>query len=117
MAVLRYGHSRNMDDLKQAEGLLQQGLEAYRKLAGLTENTYRYANSLQTGTRKIPFKGAGGAFKHWTECLPVYELEYQHFSEKIQTLLQSGCPDPNLLPENSPDKTLDRLMTGLTEKE
>lgn len=116
MAVLRYAHSRDIEDLTQAEGLLGQSLEAYRQLTRLTENTYRYANSLQSGTRKIPFKGAGGAFKHWTECLPVYELECRRFSEKIQTL-QSGGTDQNLLPEGNADKTLDWLMTGLTEKE
>jgi hypothetical protein len=116
MAVLRYKHSGNIDDLRQAEVLLGQSLEAYRQLTGRTENTYRYANSLQTGTRKIPFKGAGGAFKHWTDCLPVYELEYRRFCEKIQSL-QSGRPDLNPLSEDSPDQVLDWLMTGLTEKE
>jgi len=113
MSILRYGHSRRIDDLKEAEGFLGLSLEAYRILTQLTENTYRYANSLQTGTRKIPFNGADGAFKHWVDCLPLYEMECRRFSERIQTL-QSGSPDPNLL-EDSFDKALDRLLAGLTE--
>lgn len=106
MAVLRYDRSKNFDDLKGAKASLRQSLEAYRKLTELTENTYRYANSLQTGTRKIPFKGAGGAFKHWTECLPVYEQEYQRFCEKVDEIESSDTP-----------KDLDWLMSGLTDQE
>src|SRR5262249_9608212 len=55
--VLRYNYSHDIHDMEQAGKSLAESLDAYEKLAALTEKTYRYANSMQTSQRKIPVSG------------------------------------------------------------
>ncbi|GAB3010062.1 hypothetical protein GCM10027051_09370 [Niabella terrae] len=86
LKVLRYKYSNELSDLDTARQLLQQSLDWYRKLTRLTSSTYLYANSMQTGARKIPISGQGGKFKHWTELLPVYEKELAVFTGRIDSL-------------------------------
>lgn len=84
MCVLRHQYSQETADLLKARSHLKESLKAYRELVRLTENSYRYANSLQTATRRVPFNGSGGKYKHWVECLPVYEKEFAEFSRRIE---------------------------------
>lgn len=74
--------------LEEAAVHLQRSLEIYRELAALTEKTYLFANSMQTPQRKVPIRG-GLEFKHWTDCLPVYEEEMNRFRFHLNEL-QSG---------------------------
>ena len=106
MAVLRYEHSRNTDDLKVSVPYLEQSVRAYRELTRLTENTYRYANSLQTGARKIPLNGSGGQYNHWTLCLPVYELEYGRFCGKVEEISQGLQEQPQDAEDSGVEKKL-----------
>lgn len=83
-------YRNNMDEnlrgdlslLEAAERYLSESLEEYRKLTALTEKTYLYANSMQTPQRKIPLPD-GEKYGHWSQCLPVYEKEYENFSKHV----------------------------------
>jgi hypothetical protein len=90
MSVLRYRFSRDVKDMNEALDFLQDSLDKYKELTGLTKDAYSYANSLQTGARKIPFRGAGGAFKHWAECLSIYEKELSDFRRDLDELRVSA---------------------------
>jgi len=87
--VLRYQYNCDVAELEKALPLLQESLQAYRELTELTKDHYRYANSMQTSTRKIPFSGTKGRYKHWTECLPAYEQEFAKFQSKLEELKKS----------------------------
>ncbi len=87
--ILRYQYNYDVAELEKALPLLQESLQAYRELTELTKDHYRYANSLQTSVRKIPFNGADGKYKHWTECLPVYEQEFDKFKSRLEELKKS----------------------------
>lgn len=80
--------------LDDAVKFLEESLKWYRKLADLTEQTYRYANSMQTGQRKIPFPD-GERYCRWSQCLPEYEEEFLKFRERAEAL-KSGrnAPEP-----------------------
>ncbi len=84
--ILRYKYSNDIKDLEKARPLLQQSVDYYKTLVTLTNNTYRYANSMQTQQRKIPIRGVDGTFKTWREVLVPFENELQHFNEKIDSL-------------------------------
>ncbi|MDY3919026.1 MAG: hypothetical protein SOZ59_08510 [Candidatus Limivivens sp.] len=71
--------------LQKAEELMGEALEEYRKLTALTEQTYLYANSMQTPQRKIPFPN-GETYGHWAACLPEYEKEYENFRKHLAEL-------------------------------
>ncbi len=89
MLVLRYNYSQDPNDMVQAEKYLAESLDHYRTLAKLTENTYQYANSMQTSQRKIPVSGGSGgkpANYHWTQLLPTYEKELTDFQAKVAAL-------------------------------
>lgn len=90
LAVLRYKYSEDIADLERALPLLEKSVVHYRKLAELTENTYLYANSLQTKHRKIPMRGVDATYKHWVEVLPVFEKELTHFKRSIDSLKNPG---------------------------
>lgn len=91
MEVLKY--KAGMDEncygdvglLEKAAEYLKESLEAYRRLAVLTERTYLYANSMQTPQRKIPFPD-GDRYGHWSACLPEYEKEYECFVKHVREL-------------------------------
>jgi hypothetical protein len=83
MLVLRYQFSKDTMDMKKALVFLEESLEHYRNLSDLTAETYAFANSLQMGIRKIPFTGSDGKYKHWTECIGVYEKELEDFRHQI----------------------------------
>lgn len=93
MLVLRYSYSNEISDLEQAYSLMESSLDHYRKLEELTRDSYLYANSMQTGMRRIPVTGNNGANKTWTELLPQFEQELARFDANIQKT-QIGQSDP-----------------------
>ena len=75
--------------MKQAAIHLQKSLKIYRTLVQRTATTYRYANTLQTGHRRIPIRGwkdDGPAYYHWQQMLPLYEQELTEFKERLSKL-------------------------------
>ncbi|SFP84488.1 alpha-d-galacturonidase [Parafilimonas terrae] len=84
--VLKYKYSNNTQDLDSALLPLQKSVEWYKTLTRLTNTTYRYANSMQTAQRKIPFRGVDATFIKWNEVLPAFEKELQVFTHKLDSL-------------------------------
>lgn len=87
--VLDYNCSRNPDRMRKAEEHLKKSLEYYRALTERTSRFYRYANSLQTGHRRIPIRGMKGDtpyYYHWEHMLPLYEKELQEFQARLAEL-------------------------------
>lgn len=97
MEILRYKYT--MDEkcrgdikfLEKAEQKMAESLEEYKKLAALTQETYLYANSMQTPQRKIPFPN-GETYGHWTACLPEYRKELEYFRAHLSELQQGILP-------------------------
>lgn len=97
MEILRYKYT--MDEkcrgdialLEKARGLMEEALAEYEKLAELTEETYLYANSMQTPQRKIPFPN-GETYGHWTACLSEYQKELEHFRAHLADLKEGILP-------------------------
>jgi hypothetical protein len=88
--ILRYKYSNDIHDLEKALPVLQQSVESYKKLVRLTKGTYLYANSMQTGQRRIPIRGVNGTFKTWQEVLVPFEAELAHFKHSIDSLKQDA---------------------------
>lgn len=88
--VLQFKYSKDVKSLQLALPDLERSVEAYRQLAALTDDSYLYANSMQTKQRKIPMRGVDATYKHWTEMLPVYEAELANFKKSIDSLSKSG---------------------------
>ena len=84
--VLRFKYSGDINDLNAAYPHLQKSVEFYSELSGLTKDAYLYANSMQTGQRKIPVGGDGGKNKTWVELLPFYEHELNNFKRNLDSL-------------------------------
>ncbi len=88
-AVLFQRGTTNALDVTTAENALQTSVEAFKRLTRLTEDSYRFANSMQTGHRKIPFPGAAngvGTNYHWSQVLPLYERELADFRARVAEL-------------------------------
>ncbi len=89
LLVLRYGYSRDKEDMQKAAAHLEKSLEIYRALANRTAPTYRYANTLQTGHRRIPIRGWKDDrpyYYHWQQVLPLYEEELRQFQQRVANL-------------------------------
>ena len=90
--VLHYGFSHDIGDMHQAATFLAESFDDYQKLAALTEQTYHYANSMQTSQRKIPVsggvKGVGTNYL-WSQLVPLYRKEMEDFQTTVQHLKQS----------------------------
>lgn len=84
--VLNYKWGKDIHELEAAIPLLEEGLKHYRKLVSLTQDTYLYANSMQTAQRRIPVGGDGGKMKTWAELLPCYEQEVINLKKNINLL-------------------------------
>ncbi|MFC1636763.1 hypothetical protein ACFL5Z_18200, partial [Planctomycetota bacterium] len=93
MLILRYEFSKDAADMKKALAFLEESIRHYRILVDLTKETYAFANSLQMGIRKIPFTGSDGQYKHWTECMEVYEKELKDFRQKMENEISTGAKD------------------------
>ncbi len=91
--VLLYSRSQNVRDMEQALDYLGKSFESYQRLAGLTEKTYRFANSMQTSQRRIPVVGGvngQAANYHWTQLLPLYKKELDDFRARVEQLRRPG---------------------------
>ncbi|HEU5125532.1 MAG TPA: hypothetical protein VFW05_15875 [Verrucomicrobiae bacterium] len=78
-----------LQDMLDAEKFLAESLKHFEALTALTTNTYRFANSMQTGHRKIPFGGAAhgvGTNYHWSQVLPLYRKELDDFRARVAEL-------------------------------
>lgn len=103
--VLEYNCSRDPQTLRKAEEHLKKGLDYYRLLTERTGCFYRYANSLQTGHRRIPIRGIKDDkpyYYHWEHMLPLYEKELEDFQTRLAALSDDtpkSAPDiPRLQP-------------------
>lgn len=101
--VLEYGYSGKRESMQEAEEHLAQSLEYYRELTQRTRNSYRYANTLQTGHRRIPIRGMkddSPYYYHWEHMLPLYEKELEDFKVRVVNLQDStpqrSQPGPRL---------------------
>jgi hypothetical protein len=92
IAVLRYGHSIDIKDMEEAEKQLKDSFEVFQILTSLTVPSYKFANSMQTGHRKIPFGGAVsgvGTNYHWVQVEPLYKKELEDFRKQVAELTVS----------------------------
>src|SRR5262249_26212798 len=73
--------------------LLRRSYQIYeQELTPLTAKSYRFANSMQTSQRKIPFVGGSGGVGtnyHWTQLAPLYEKELNDFEVRAKDLRRS----------------------------
>ena len=84
--VLRHRLSNDPNDLQRAAERLEESLTHYRQLTRLTDETYRFANSLQIGHRRIPVRGVIGdepAYFHWRQVEPLFEKELKQFLQQL----------------------------------
>jgi len=93
MHVLKYKYSKNPADLEWALLYLEKSVVFYKQLVKLTENSYLYANSMQTGQRRIPISGQDEKNKTWSELLPHYQEELENFKRNVKTLKSTGRED------------------------
>lgn len=84
--VLDYQWGKDISNLEKAIPLMEQSLVHYRKLVDLTNDTYWYANSMQTAQRRIPIGGDDGKNKTWKELLVHYEKELSNFKANLDLL-------------------------------
>lgn len=84
--VLNYKWSKEIKYLDAAVPLLNKSLLYWYKLALITDDTYHYANSMQTSHRRIPVGGDDGKFKTWKDMIPVYEEELEALQNNIYKL-------------------------------
>ena len=89
--VLDYQWSKDLKYLDEVPALLEQSIDWWRQLVALTNDTYLYANSMQTAQRRIPLGGDDGTNKHWAELLPIYENELACFNRNLQTLKEQAA--------------------------
>ena len=97
--VLRYNYNHDIQDMELADWCLIKACIEFEKLASHTQNTYRFANAMQTSQRKIPFIGGvhGVATNYlWSQLVPLYYKEYQDFHAKVEQLKKN----PNDLATN-----------------
>jgi len=91
--ALRYTHSKAVGDMELAAVRMRESLAEFEELVRLTKRSYRFANSMQTGHRKIPFNGAAngaGTNYHWKQVLPLYQKELEDFRAQVEQL-KSGA--------------------------
>lgn len=87
--TLRFNINKDEAALEQATGLMATSVESLRSLSKSTSDSYHFANSMQTGHRKIPFPGAAngvGTNYHWSHVLPLYEKELADFKAQVAEL-------------------------------
>lgn len=96
--VLRHRLSKDANDLQQAAERLEESLKYYRELVRLTDKTYRFANSMQIGHRRIPLRGVVDgkpAYFHWRHVEPVYEEELRQFQRQLASGDDASFTDDN----------------------
>lgn len=91
--VLNYKYTNDISELDKAVPLLEESLDHYRRLVSITNDTYLYANSMQTSMRRVPIAGDNGKMKHWSELLPKYEEELANLKKNIAQLKSPSTED------------------------
>ena len=81
-------------DFTGVEADLNASIDFWKELVRLTDDTYLYANSMQTAQRRIPMGGDNGQYKTWSDMLPVYEEELANFEKNVKTLRNPEAPTP-----------------------
>ncbi|MBN2167482.1 MAG: hypothetical protein JW717_14495 [Marinilabiliaceae bacterium] len=84
--ILRYSYSNDITDLEIALLPFQRSVIHFSRLVSLTEDSYRYANSMQTNMRRIPADGNDGINKTWNDLLPQYQEELLKFKNNLLRL-------------------------------
>ena len=84
--VLNYKWTKDIKNLDAAVPLLQNSMNLWKQLSRMTDETYLYANSMQTAQRRIPVGGDNGKMKTWSELAVVYQAELDAFKENIEKL-------------------------------
>ena len=84
--VLNYKWTKDIKYLDAAVPLLQNSMNLWMQLAQITDETYLYANSMQTAQRRIPVGGDNGKMKTWSELAVVYQAELEAFKDNIEKL-------------------------------
>lgn len=88
-SFLAYLQERESKYLDKASSAMENSVYVYKDLVRATAKTYHFANSMQTGHRKIPFPGAANGFGtnyHWSQVLPLYEKELADFKAQVAEL-------------------------------
>ncbi len=100
----KYGMDENLAGdvslLEEAIPLMEKSLQFYRRLTALTQDTYLYANSMQTPQRKIPFPN-GDTYGHWRACLPLYEKEFECFQAHVAEIAAGKLPSAAALDDTA----------------
>ncbi len=84
--VLRYKWTKDITHLESAVKWLEQSNSTWNDLCQLTDETYLYANSMQTAQRRVPVGGDGGKMKTWSELAVVYQAELDAFKTHIDKI-------------------------------
>ena len=111
--VLNYKWSKSINYLDRAVPLLEKSMKYWRQLVSLTDNTYLYANSMQTAQRRVPVGGDNGKMKTWSELATVYQEELDAFKENIEKLKHPVTQtDVKILPITPANVTIHKLQTS-----
>jgi hypothetical protein len=97
MNVMRFNQTGDLKEMQLAEDNLSAGISIFRHLVSLTATNYAFANSMQTGHRKIPFPGAAngvGTNYLWSQVLPLYEKELADFQTQVAELKKPKTDGP-----------------------
>ncbi|MCH5687165.1 hypothetical protein LWM68_24565 [Niabella sp. W65] len=82
LLVLKYKYSNDIKDLDRALPLLKESVKWYQQLVELTKGAYLYANSMQTGARKIPLSGSGESIRTGMKYYLFLRKSYLYFNIK-----------------------------------
>jgi hypothetical protein len=110
-AVLLQRGTTNVSSLASAVTNLSLSVEILKRLARRTEDSYHFANSMQTSHRKIPFIGAVkgvGTNYLWSQVLPLYEKELDDFRAAVA----AGQP---VLPEPTKPAVINKANPEIAE--
>ena len=109
--VLNYKWAQDIKYLEKAVEYLEQSQNWWNMLSMSTQDTYLYANSMQTAQRRIPVGGDNGKMKTWSELAKVYQEELDAFKENIEKLKHPVAQTDILI---NPLKPADVKYSGTT---
>jgi hypothetical protein len=78
--------------MEKARDFLTESFAAYKRLSGMADDAYHFANSMQTSQRKIPFSGGyGGVATNylWSQLIPLYQKELADFQTRVKELKEN----------------------------
>jgi hypothetical protein len=89
LCALLHQKSGDLQEVERAGESMVNSLRSVEKLTSMSNEAYQFANSMQTGHRKIPFPGAAngiGTNYHWAHVLPLYRQELKDFKAQLDAL-------------------------------